>query len=435
MKKLLIPLLLAIACACAAVPLTVAGSPLDLSYLPKYFPPFRVEASVLKDAEGKRVAAAGTNKAGYGNLPESMFQANSWTLKDFRLGSRINRSHHTDVLLFDHNWGAHKPRLDLLVSSYKKRGVGTILEISSQRVDPVKIHAWDPAEWAKWKDQAYRLLTHVPSLSNLKPYAQEPYIVGIVPMNEDCYFPGADAANTARVLQAQIDYLRSLGYQGLVWGANAGIPDGWELPGDVEGFHRYTDHPYANLFWNTKEVEQPWNWYRRKTAKPLVNTELGALWPSKTRGESEVAIVDHAASIGAQIIMPFALVTRPECWESTAQPLEQYSFHSDPARISTVRYAALKLQGGVPNLVYVPPDAQNGGFSSQLVSDGVKMAMLAPGGLPVVERTASRRILVPLGKSAWALDTMTGKKLYELPIEQIDGNRYADTATAWTSIE
>lgn len=435
MKKLLTLLFWGIASLCLSVPLTLAGSALDLSHIPKCEGPWRVSGSDLLDASNDRFFVVGTNTAGYGNLPESMTQANSWTLKPYRMGSRVNRSHHIDVLLFDHNWGAHKPRLDIYISSHKKRGVPTILDIASQRIDVRKIHAWDAAEWDKWKDQATRLLTHVPALSNLKPYAQEPYIVGICPLNEDIYFPEATAANAALVLEKQTEFLRSLGYKGLIWGANAGIPDGWVLPGDVECFHRYLDHPYGDTFWNTKEADQPWNWYRRKTAKPLINTELGSLWPAKTRALSEMQIVDHAITIGAQLVMPFALVTRPEQWDSTARPLEQYAFFNDPARLSTVRYAALRMNGGLGNLVYVPPEAQNAGFMSEIVADQVKMALKSSGGLPVIESIEPTTIVLPVGKIAYALDTLTGKRLYQLPIEIKDGARYVEAKTAWTELQ
>jgi hypothetical protein len=411
---------------------TTSGTALDLTRLPKHPGPWRVQGSMLLDGEGKRLSAAGANTAGYANLPVSSAEANAWTLQGYRLGIRFIRPHHIDVALTE-NFVAHKPRLDHYISSWKKRGVPAILDLNSQLCDVKKLYDGDPLEWAKWESYARRLLAHVPTLSNLKPYAIEPYIVGICPANEDAYFAGIDEQRYVAMLSRQIAFVRALGYRGLIWGANAGIPAGWTIPGDLECWHRYTDHPWGTTFWDTLEAEQPWNQYQRRTAKPLICTEFGSLWPAPMRGENEKAIIDHGISIGAQAMAIFALATQHGHW-TKAGSFDQYAMIYDPARLNSLRYLAMALNDGVPaELVYQPGGAFASGFEQTAVDPWTRK-ILSAGELPLVETVFPVEIQVPAGKSAWALDSMTGKRLYRLPIEVRNGIRYALPRTPWTEI-
>ena len=438
MKNLFTALLAMLAMLAGAIPLTQSGTPLDFSFLPKHPGPWSVKLidakEAIVDANGAVVRAAGVNVTNYALLPTSMTQANNWTLKLYRMGVRAVRIHHWDIALLDHNWDAHKPRLDILVSSLKKRGIPIILDGNTQRLTPLEIYS-DPAKFVLWEDQVRKFLTHVPTLENLKPYAQEPYVVGICPVNEDVYFGGATNDYYSKLLQKEIAFIRSLGYKGLIWGANAGIPDGWTIPGDLECWHRYTDHPWGTNFWDTKEQEQAWNWYKPRTQKPLICTEFGQLWPATNRGASERFMVDYGTSIGAQAMFPFAIATRAEHWAATNEPLDSYSFHNDPVRLATVRYTALRLNGGMRGLIYSPALANNSGFEAVLVSDGVKYSLVSPGTTPIILTVPAVTFDVPNGKSAYALDSDSGKILYKLPTRMVDGVRKADTSTVWTVLK
>ena len=270
------------------------------------------------------VRVAGASTTGYSNLPSSWSQSQSWIRKYRKTGARVLRPHHIDKMLLDN--AAHKDRFQLFLNAGRYYGVPAILEACSEAFDKSKLAAGDFTQWYPYLDLLFGM-----DLSN---------VVMMTPVNEP-------APTSPEVFAMQVKELRKRGYKGIVFGSNAS-----QMPGEygeVEAAHVYTGHPqYKNgqrYFFN---VSYP-DWsdqVQRKTGLPYCVMECGAIYPNPQRGGSDVRLYEHLISIGAQVIIPFALCTAPEDWsDSTPYDRDWFAFKNDPQRRESFDWLVQRLNG------------------------------------------------------------------------------------------
>jgi len=410
----------------------------DLGGLDSYPAPWSIAGGVWLDANRKRVAALGANITGYALLPTSQAEADQWAQILHREGYRAVRLHHWDIALHD-SLQAHTQRLDWLCSALKRWKIPWMTDGTSERCDKQLLYNQNAAERDKWRGQVEHLLTHRPAAEGLQPWVKEPYFLGICPVNEDVAVNGKSVWDGVTDLDnAQYcdnnDWYRSqlaaMGSSKPTWACNAGIPGGWsEIPaGEVETWHRYTDHP---LQWPTRYMEylendQPWNHYQPRTGRPLMLEEMGKLWPASNRGLCEQQIVDYALAVGAQLVFPFARAVGPSGYTATGGTLDMFTYYNDPVRTSTARYIARMLNRSMGNYRYTPGEAQNTGFAS--FPNGPWLEVSDPGTAPIVSSTTGA-IDVPDGMVAFAIGT-DGKRAQRLA----QGGGVAIVESMWTEL-
>ncbi len=411
--------------------------PFDFSRLPDFPGPWSIVNGRWISA-GREVACLGANVTAYAQLPDTQADADAWAATLYREGYRLCRLHHWDSAVYG-DYNVRMPKLDMFTSALKKVGIPWTTDGTSERCNKALLYAANAAERDKWLAQVETLLTRTPTVGNVAAWVDEPFFIGLCPVNEDVGIDGKGPWDGSDLVEATYvanmewyrDKLTTMGCAKPVWPCNAGIPFGWTVPGEVEAYHRYTDHQLDGppiTYWDTYENDQPWNHYTPRTSRPLILEEVGKLWPSETRGLCEKQLVDYAISIGAQVIMPYARATGPTSWTGSGGTLDSYTYYNDRVRLSTARYIALMLaQGNLGNLAYLPGNSQNTGFTSTVIS-GPQKQVTNVGAAPIVE-SISGTIAVPAGKRAVSLD-WDGNRVAELG----SFNNTATPTTFWTEL-
>jgi hypothetical protein len=410
----------------------------DLRALPSLPAPWSIANGKWLDANRRQVAALGANLTGHALLPDTQAEADEWATILFNEGYRVARIHHWDLALYE-DLAARTIKLDLFVAALKKKKIPWMTDGTSERCAKSLLYEQNAAERAKWRGQVEHLLTHTPQAYGLLPWAVEPYFLGMCPVNEDVAVDGKASWNGVDDLDDgqycdNMDWYRqqlaAMGCAKPTWPSNAGVPNFWaEVPaGEIEAWHRYTDHPYENpiRYLEILENDQPWNNYTARTSRPLMLEEMGKLWPARNRALCEKQIVDNAMAAGAQIIIPYSRATRDDLYTATGGELTLYTYYNDPCRRSTAAYIAYMFNGGLGNVRYTPGEAQNTGFASSLV--GERLQVSNSGTAPIVE-SVSGTVAVPDGCAAFAVDA-NGRRAARLAV--VDG--VADVASQFTVI-
>lgn len=298
----------------------------DQSLNPVFPAPWTVENGILK-SRGIPVKAPGYNIDGYACLPSSKTQATSWASAHKKRGCRAVRLHHIDVALRE-NWDAHSVRLQGKLDSLKAKGIPAVLDFMSSTHSPLSFDKRRIAagDFTGWKDYVYKLCSL--DLSN---------VVLACPVNEP-------EPTTEDVFAAQWDLIRSAGYEGLIYGSNPqfNIPGGI---GDVWDSHCYVDHPRGPIFkdtlYNGTFLDKP----LPPPGVPFVCSELGCLYPSSTRGESERQAVDDLIAKNCHAVFMYSLATNASHYLASSKALDQYAFHSDPERMDTWMHLVARMNG------------------------------------------------------------------------------------------
>lgn len=302
---------------------------------PKFPAPWAIVDGVILDATGKRVSAPGHNSTGYANLPATMTEAKAWVNKIINFGSRVWRAHKIEVPLKD-NPTSHLPRFQMLLDACEAKGIPVMTEVIAEH----------PDNFNGALDRLSQL-----RLDN---------VVGISPYNE----------RPELTTQLSLDLCKQLIPTALVFGSNSAKQGG--LVGDVRDCHQYCDHRVDEGFFQTYMKDQWWN-FPTDTTFPSIATEIGHMWPSDTRRDSEKQIVDILLGKGYQVIIPFALATQAGHYGSGYFPMEIYAMHNDPERTEAWRYLVNKMAGkpywGL---------AGNSGFSAEW-RDGERWVITSPG--------------------------------------------------------